>query len=293
MPPTKPKTGDPRAGSRPSAPARALASADPQSTASISAAFQALAYAPASSSPVDRSKNRRRHPRRSPAAPRAAQSGGRPSQSTRSSPRDRRGQGSVVATSARIAAATAQRCLDARHDPGAEERERVDVHDGAGRHRHDPDAGRISSSRRPSVTMSFSEDPQMGLVSDQFTGSAIATLATQSFRDADRIAALIVSSGHETASTIPVSSSRTRGPIRRVPSFGARRQTPSAICRGAAGYGSRLALRLGRDDEGLDYRANAPHKHPQRLHVGFRESFPPRRVRWRPACVSERSCAAP
>src|SRR6202158_235235 len=33
----------------------ALATADPQSTASISAAFQALAYAPAASSPVDRS----------------------------------------------------------------------------------------------------------------------------------------------------------------------------------------------------------------------------------------------
>jgi hypothetical protein len=31
------------------------------------------------------------------------------------------------------------------------------------------------------VTMSFSEDPQMGMVSDQFTGSAIATLTTQSF----------------------------------------------------------------------------------------------------------------
>jgi hypothetical protein len=31
------------------------------------------------------------------------------------------------------------------------------------------------------VTMSFSDDPQMGLVSDRFTGSATATLATQSF----------------------------------------------------------------------------------------------------------------
>ena len=29
--------------------------------------------------------------------------------------------------------------------------------------------------------MSFSDDPQMGMVSDQFTGSATATLATQSF----------------------------------------------------------------------------------------------------------------
>ena len=31
------------------------------------------------------------------------------------------------------------------------------------------------------VAMSFSEDPQLGLVSDRFTGSATARLATQSF----------------------------------------------------------------------------------------------------------------
>ena len=31
------------------------------------------------------------------------------------------------------------------------------------------------------VAMSFSDDPQMGMVSDRFTGSATATLATQSF----------------------------------------------------------------------------------------------------------------
>jgi hypothetical protein len=31
------------------------------------------------------------------------------------------------------------------------------------------------------ITMSFSGDPQMGLVSDRFTGSATAALATQSF----------------------------------------------------------------------------------------------------------------
>ena len=31
------------------------------------------------------------------------------------------------------------------------------------------------------IAMSFSDDPQMGLVTDHFTGSATATLATQSF----------------------------------------------------------------------------------------------------------------
>jgi hypothetical protein len=31
------------------------------------------------------------------------------------------------------------------------------------------------------IAMTFSDDPQMGLVSDRFTGSATAPLATQSF----------------------------------------------------------------------------------------------------------------
>jgi hypothetical protein len=31
------------------------------------------------------------------------------------------------------------------------------------------------------IAMSFSDDPQMGMVSDHFTGSATAVLATQSF----------------------------------------------------------------------------------------------------------------
>ena len=38
---------------------------------------------------------------------------------------------------------------------------------------------RISSSRRPTVAMSFSDDPQMGLLSDRFTGSATASLTTK------------------------------------------------------------------------------------------------------------------
>ena len=31
------------------------------------------------------------------------------------------------------------------------------------------------------IAMAFSDDPQMGLVTDRFTGSATATLTTQSF----------------------------------------------------------------------------------------------------------------
>ena len=40
--------------------------------------------------------------------------------------------------------------------------------------------------------MSFADDPQMGLLSDRFTGSATASLTTDIIRDADRIAALSI-----------------------------------------------------------------------------------------------------
>ena len=70
---------------------KALAAADPQSTASISAAFhQALAYAPAAASPVERDQRRRRQ-RADPAQrPAGSQSRLSPPRSTRSSPRARR-----------------------------------------------------------------------------------------------------------------------------------------------------------------------------------------------------------
>ena len=40
------------------------------------------------------------------------------------------------------------------------------------------------------MAMGFSDDPQMGLLCDRFTGSATAKLTTTVIRDADRIAAL-------------------------------------------------------------------------------------------------------
>ena len=90
---------------------QALASADPQSTASVAAAFQAMAYAPPASSPVDRANIVAASAPipRSSAPPRAAQSGAADRPSTPSLPRGRRVRTAVVATSTRIAAVQGQR----------------------------------------------------------------------------------------------------------------------------------------------------------------------------------------
>ncbi|MGH6743136.1 MAG: DUF882 domain-containing protein, partial [Bradyrhizobium sp.] len=84
----------------------AITSADPQSTAAISAAFQALAYAPVSGSPVDRSKIVTASapiPRGIRPAPRDA---GAPATGINTvAAKGLQGQGSVIATSARLAAA--------------------------------------------------------------------------------------------------------------------------------------------------------------------------------------------
>ena len=86
---------------------QALASADPQSTASVPAAYQAMAYAPASTSPVDRAQYRRGQRADSPQRPAGPQF-------DRQSPtidlvvaKGTQGQGGVVATSTRIAASRA------------------------------------------------------------------------------------------------------------------------------------------------------------------------------------------
>ena len=133
--------GHPRAGRSPAARARRVAAADPQSTASVSEAFnKALAYAPAASSPVDRANIvaatapipqrpsvRRAMPRAAATEINTVVAKGRAGSGQRGRDLDaaRRCQG--------------QRYLDARRDAGAE-REQRDVDDRARRHRHDPDA---------------------------------------------------------------------------------------------------------------------------------------------------------
>lgn len=157
---------------------RALASADPQSTASVSAAFQALAYAPASTSPVDRSNI----VAASAPIPRSA----RPVRhSTASTTIDlvvakgAQGQSGVVATSTRIAASPAS---DAwirvmMLAPSASTSMSATV-------LGDTDMRLLRAhfvKPQAAIAMGFSEDPLMGLTCDRFTGSATATLTTQSF----------------------------------------------------------------------------------------------------------------
>ena len=159
---------------------QAVGAADPQSTASVSEAFnKALAYAPAASSPVDRSNvvaasapiPRTVRPTRTAAAP--------ATEINTVVAKGAQGQGSVISTSTRLAAAK-----------GNDVWMRVVM--------LAPSASSAMSTTvlgdtnmtlmrgyfvKPqiAVTMTFSEDPMMGMTTDRFTGSATAKLATQSF----------------------------------------------------------------------------------------------------------------
>jgi uncharacterized protein YcbK (DUF882 family) len=160
---------------------QALASADPQSTSSVSTAFQALAYAPAASSPVDRANI----VAASAPIPRSS----RPSLTARSSApattidtvvaKGSQGQNSAVASATRLSASrsndTWMRMMILA--PSASTSMSATV-------LGDTDMTSMSAHfiKPPSViAMSFSDDPQMGMVSDHFAGSATAVLATQSF----------------------------------------------------------------------------------------------------------------
>jgi len=159
---------------------RAVVSADPQSTASVS---DALAYAPPANSPLDRSNI----VAATAPIPRSA----RPASALRNSmavtnvtsvvAKGSQGQGRVISTSARI---TASKVADSDIwmrvmilAPSATTSMSSTVIG-------DTD---LTSMRahfvkpQAAVSMSFSDDPQMGLLSDRFTGSATATLTTESF----------------------------------------------------------------------------------------------------------------
>ena len=159
---------------------RAVAPADPQSTASVS---DALAYAPAANSPLDRSNI--------VAATAPIPRGARPAAVSRNSMavtdvtsvvvKGPQGQGSVVATSARITASKAtntdiwMRAMILA--PSATTSMSSTVIGDADltlmrEHFVKPQAA---------VAMNFSDDPQMGLLSDRFTGSATAPLTIASF----------------------------------------------------------------------------------------------------------------
>jgi uncharacterized protein YcbK (DUF882 family) len=160
---------------------RALAAADPQSTASISAAFDALAYAPAPNSPVDRANI--------VAASAPIPHGGRPATVPHNPmaankidsvvAKGPQGQGGMVAMSTRLAASGGD---DAwmrvmMLAPSASTSMSATVLGDT-----DMTLMRVHFVKPlASVAMNFSDDPQMGLVTDRFTGSATAVLSTQSF----------------------------------------------------------------------------------------------------------------
>ncbi len=160
---------------------QALASADPQPTASVPAAYQAMAYAPAATSPVDRANI----VAASVPIPRSARPASAPQNSmavtnvTTVVAKGAQGQGGLVATSTRI---TASRANDAwmrvmMLAPSASTSMSATV-------LGDADLSLMSAHfvKPPAViAMGFSDDPQMGLSCDQFSGSAIAPLATQTF----------------------------------------------------------------------------------------------------------------
>jgi uncharacterized protein YcbK (DUF882 family) len=157
---------------------KALASADPQSTASISAAFQALAYAPAAASPVDRSNV----VAASAPIPRSARPARNPAIATTIDTvvaKGSQGQGSVISTSTRIATAKGNdiwmRAMILA--PSASTSMSATVLGDA-----DMTIMRAYFVKPQAiVAMTFSDDPQLGITCDRFSGSATATLATQSF----------------------------------------------------------------------------------------------------------------
>jgi uncharacterized protein YcbK (DUF882 family) len=157
----------------------AVNSADPQATATVTEAFnKAMAYAPAAASPVDRANI----VAASAPMPRSA----RPARNPLVAPtidtvvaKGPQAQPSVVATATRIAASRGNdvwmRVMILA--PSATTSMSATV-------LGDSDMTEMRThfvKPQAIVAMSFSEDPQLGLICDRFTGSATARLATQSF----------------------------------------------------------------------------------------------------------------
>jgi uncharacterized protein YcbK (DUF882 family) len=175
--PAKPKQATPAQVAAISA-RQALASADPQSTSSVSATFQALAYAPAAASPVDRANI----VAASAPIPRSARPTRYPMAATTIDTvvaKGPQGPGGAIATSTRIAASrtndTWMRVMMLA--PSASTSMSTTV-------LGDTDMTQMRAhfvKPQSAIVMTFSDDPQLGLVSDRFTGSATAPLATQSF----------------------------------------------------------------------------------------------------------------
>jgi hypothetical protein len=159
---------------------QAVGAADPQPTASVSEAFnKALAYAPAASSPVDRSNvvaasapiPRAVRPTRNAAAP--------ATEINTVVAKGAQGQNSVISTATRIAAAQGNDLWMrvVMLAPSASSAMSTTV---LGDTNMTLMRGYFVKPQI-AITMTFSEDPMMGMTTDRFTGSATAKLTTQSF----------------------------------------------------------------------------------------------------------------
>jgi hypothetical protein len=159
---------------------QAVASTDPQSTASVPAAYQAMAYAPAPTSPADRpnvvaaSAPIPRSAR--PAAPRNPMA---VTNVTTVVAKGAQGQGGAVATATRIAASRTNdvwmRVMILA--PSASTSMSTTM-------LGDANMSLLSAhfvKPQAVVAMGFSDDPLIGLSCDRFSGAAIAPLATQTF----------------------------------------------------------------------------------------------------------------
>jgi uncharacterized protein YcbK (DUF882 family) len=158
---------------------QAVGSSDPQSTASVPAAYQAMAYAPTAASPVD-------HANIVVAGAPVSRSV-RPASASRNSMAVNnlttvlaKGQDGVVATSARIVASKAADDIWMRImmlAPSASTSMSVTVLGDANMTL----LSELFVKPQAAIVMGFSDDPQMGITADRFSGPATATLATQSF----------------------------------------------------------------------------------------------------------------
>jgi uncharacterized protein YcbK (DUF882 family) len=159
---------------------QAVAPADPQSTASVSSAMQALAYAPASAPTVDRANMVAASapiPRSARPAPRNAAAVA--TEINTVAAKGTQGQSGVIATSTRISAARGNDIWlrVVMLAPSASNSMFTTV-------LGDTDMTLMKNyfaKPQAVVAMTFSDDPQMGLLSEHFTGSATAKLSTTSF----------------------------------------------------------------------------------------------------------------
>ncbi len=159
---------------------QAVAPADPQSTASVPSAMQALAYAPASAPTVDRANMVAASapiPRSARPAPRNAAAVA--TEINTVAAKGTQGQSGVIATSTRISAARGNDIWlrVVMLAPSASNSMFTTV-------LGDTDMTLMKNyfaKPQAVVAMTFSDDPQMGLLSERFTGSATAKLTTTSF----------------------------------------------------------------------------------------------------------------